>query len=73
MYFHEWQELYLKTAEKKGHTLKRSEGYDGVDLFGYNPGGVHNGPICLTCGWAVCMHCNPDPDQIPECTNKVRP
>jgi len=27
---------------------------------------IHNGPMCSTCGWSACKHCD-SPGKIPIC------
>lgn len=67
MNFDEWNRLWIETAIARGHNLETDE--DGeVNIFAYTPGEYHNGPACTACGWAVCMHCHSDPNDIPECT-----
>ena len=61
---------YIKN--NRGHTWKLNdyehpEGVRSVDIFGYESGRIHNGPICTVCGYGFCHHCHDLPQQ--DCTN----
>lgn len=50
----------------RGHRFVKDEDAN-VDLFAGVSSGNHNGPLCVECGWARCMHCAHDFDDIPQC------
>ena len=48
---------YKYEVETRGHIWKTND-YDGsVDIFGFEAGKYHNGPICTVCGYGFCHHC----------------
>ena len=58
------RDAWEKAMRQHGHEPEMF--YDGkVDLFAYIEH-IHNGPVCVRCGWSTCMHCNSDMI-IPEC------
>lgn len=54
-------------TDDRGHTWKLNDYNGEVDLFGLDFA-YHNGPICITCGYAYCHHCTSKPEV--DCTGK---
>jgi hypothetical protein len=51
---------HLYVDNPRGHVWKLDE--DGeIDYFGYD-GDVHNGPLCVNCGYGFCHHCVRGPE-----------
>lgn len=42
-----------------------------VDMFAGVNIRIHNGPLCIKCGWATCWHCN-KLENIPECKGDIK-
>lgn len=60
---------YDYMTNTKGHQWRTNE--DGsIDIFGYDAG-LHNGPICVLCGYSFCHHCS-DGVAKQECTGRSR-
>ena len=61
----------MSEDKNKGHTWRMYD-YDPteIDMFGLNED-YHNGPICTTCGYSYCHHCNRDGPPS-ACTNPAR-
>ena len=53
-------------TETKGHVWKTCG--PNIDIFGYEAGEIHNGPVCINCGYGFCHHCEDVPEI--ECPNK---
>jgi hypothetical protein len=56
-----------------GHVWKRDE-YDkrSIDIFGYEAGSYHNGPVCVNCGYGFCHHCQDGPTKPCPKAKKTR-
>ena len=53
----------------KGHVWATYEDDPNeVDIFAYTRGTIHNGPVCINCGYGFCHHCKDVPAQ--ECPNQ---
>jgi len=50
-------------TEARGHVWKRDEDDGEIDIFAYEGGEYHNGPLCVNCGYGFCHHCNDLPDE----------
>jgi hypothetical protein len=44
-----------------GHVWRRNDYNEEVDVFGYEEGEYHNGPVCVRCGYGFCHHCGDRP------------
>lgn len=57
-------------TKKIKHTQHLWKTYDGqgtvnkndpnIDICAYSSGDVHNGPVCINCGYGFCHHCHPE-------------
>jgi hypothetical protein len=48
----------------RGHVWDTyTDGSSDVDMFAYNAGDKHNGPVCVNCGYAYCHHCEDGPQK----------
>lgn len=47
-------------TENRGHEWRRIDGR--LDIFGFERGDIHNGPVCVKCGYGFCHHC----DKLPQ-------
>lgn len=70
------ERTYLHLFEGAGHCAKRSHGRP--DFFAHciedSDSGPHCGPVCRTCGLALCMWCVLDNHQeIPKCNTSSSP
>lgn len=45
---------------------------DKIDIFAYEAGEYHNGPLCIRCGKGSCHHCHPE-IYTEECTATEEP
>jgi hypothetical protein len=43
----------------RGHIWERCADGD-IDIFAFDEG-HHNGPVCSSCGYSFCHHCQEDP------------
>ena len=52
---------YALRDDRLGHTWKMLD-YDPtrIDIFAYEYGNYHNGPVCGACGFGFCHHCAPE-------------
>lgn len=51
----------------KGHEWKLDEDDGEVDIFALDYD-IHNGPMCINCGYSFCHHCDKEP--LEYCTLK---
>lgn len=51
------------------HKWRRNENGE-IDDFAWDFGFYHNGVKCEVCGRDVCVHCNPDYDELDDCEEK---
>jgi len=50
-------------TNNRGHVWKRYDHDESVvDIFGYESGEYHNGPVCTVCGYGFCQHCEDGPE-----------
>lgn len=54
-----------KQGERGHHWQTLADG--DIDIFGYEGGEYHNGPICVNCGYGYCHHCHDVPEV--DCPN----
>lgn len=54
------------TLIKHGKHTWRKKGNGEVDCFAWDFD-YHNGVVCEVCGEKVCVHCNPEYDELTDC------